>query len=236
MTHPTERTTTRPSRLIALLVLTPLLLGGCKKKSTIGGQRSSAQNAAPAPQRQTQPVPLRPDELNLATGVQFPPERVPTDEGAARAVASLASALSSGDADALKSMLDRPDAAVLDRLVSSGGWDSGADAIKIVRVCTIEKDAGSVRVGLGVQDDHGAYLLGWSGAQERDGWKFSALPIESPPAAKASDLDDVAMTPLKIPQAGSAVAETAPSKAPVDTKKKHRGGGRRPLRTTIGPG
>jgi len=224
------------SLLMMLVLLSPMLIAGCKKKTSLSGGRSNTQSSTPTAQQHTRPVRLTPDELNLAAKVQFPANMVPDDEQAARAVASFASALSTGDSDALASLLDRSDAAVLDRLVASGGWDAGSDAIKVVRVCMVDEDAGSLRLGLGIEDDRGAYLLGWSAALQRDGWKFSALPIESPIASKASDLDGVELINTNIPEPGPVVAETVPTKAPVDTKKK-RSGSRRPARRkSLGPG
>lgn len=222
--------------LMAMVLLTPMLLGGCKKKATLTGRNTNVQDSAPTTRQPTRPARLQPEDLNLAAGVQFPANMIPDDEQAARAIATFASALSTGDSDALASMLDRSDAAVLERLVSTGGWDTGAEAIKVVRVCTIQEDAGSFLLGLGVEDNHGAYLLGWAGALEGDGWKFSALPIVSPPASKASDLDGVAMTNLNIPEPGPVVAETAPARAPVDDQKKRSSGRRRQRRPTLGPG
>lgn len=171
--------------------LSLLVMASCGKK-----EEPAATAPANAPSAQNTPTydtRLRPSDLNLVESVQFPVERIPASEDAARAVAALANAIAQGDADALRGMLGRSDAGVLDFLVSSGDWAESTSNTTVVRVCALEATDNSVRVGLGLEDDTGAYLLGWEGQQSRGVWQFSALPVNSPPAAQASDLDGAAL-------------------------------------------
>lgn len=159
---------------------------GCNK------EEPPQQPVAPTTSQTAQverPQPLRPDQLNLAPGAQFPAERIPVEESPARAIAALVSAFARGDDTTLRNMLDRADVAVLDELIESGSWRDATDATQTVRVCTVETNNGIVRVALGFEDDQGAYLLAFEGVEARGDWKFKSLAIASPPAARASDLD-----------------------------------------------
>lgn len=165
------------------------------------------EEQAPTPQQTTNTAPttpieqprLRPSDLNLAEGVQFPIERIPANESAARAVASLANAIAQGDSEALRSMLDRADVGVLEFLVSTGAWAESTDAATVVRVCALEATDNTMRVGLGIEDPSGAYLLGWRGEESRGAWRFAAIPVASPPAAQASDLDGASLQDMTSP-------------------------------------
>lgn len=225
-----------PAALLLIGLVAASTFAGCKKKaeqSSLHTPRQTTTQSSVA----VRPTRLRPEDLALAPGVQFPAERVPDDEASARAVASLASAIASGDAATLRGMLDSPDAAVLDQLVASGQWAQSAEAISVVRVSVLEGTDAKIQVGLGIQDDRGAYLLGWEGAPARGGWQFHALPVKSPQAARASDLDGASLTELDIPTPEPVVAESAPSRPPTDKNKKNRSrGGQRRRRSTIGPG
>lgn len=177
-----------------------------------------------APTR-TAPAPvasLRPDELNLAPGVQFPAERVPQNPDAARAVAALASAIRTGDVDTLRPMLDPADSAVLDTLVDSGQWADSHMRMTTVRVCALETTDDTVRVGLGIEDDRGAYLIGWNGKPEQGDWRFASLPIKDHPGAKASDLDGASLEEMNIPVAGPSDSQSAPTRPPVETQRRRR--------------
>ncbi|MEM1424395.1 MAG: hypothetical protein AAGH64_10380, partial [Planctomycetota bacterium] len=62
--------------------------------------------------------------------------------------------------------------------------------IVAVRVCIVE-DLGSsaVRVGLGIQEPDGAYLLGWEASRRGDTWEWEAVPVGDPRAPRVAMLD-----------------------------------------------
>lgn len=183
-----------------LMIVGAALQTSCsKEEENTAPPPTTSQGPSTAPPEQPR---LRPDDLNLAEGVQFPIERIPGDESAARAVASLANAIARGDDQALANMLDRPSAGVLDHLVSTGAWSDAVESNQVVRVCALESSNGALRVGLGIEDERGAYLLGWNGQQSRGAWTFSAIPVESPPASTATDLDGASLQDMTPPSAG----------------------------------
>lgn len=225
----------RSRRVALMLAVAALFAVGCgkKKESTAlnGGSRAAPIAPAPAPA----PTRLSPADLGLAQGVQFPAERIPADGDAARAIAALANAIATGDADALDTMLDRADSAVLANLRHSGAWKQATGATKVVRVVSIEPSDAGVRVGLAIEDDAGAYLLGWEGQPSRDGWSFRALPVRSPAAARAGDLDGVKLALMDIPAVRPEAEENAPAPPPVDAKGRGASP-RRPSGGGLGPG
>jgi len=93
-------------------------------------------------------------------------------------------------------MLARDDQVVLSRLERSGGWQRGAESIELVRVCVVNQSGDTCEVGLGVQDDRGAYLLAWRGERSGGGWRFSAMPVSESPSRNVVDLDGAPLTPL----------------------------------------
>jgi len=217
--------------IAAALAASVVFAAGCEKKEShtgLGGRSGSTKAQAAA--RPAPPPPVRaaltPADLQLAPGAQFPAQLIPTDESAARAVAALANAVATGDADALAGMIDRSDAAVLGHLRESGDWDRATDSVT-VRVVAVEPADPGVRVGIAIEDQTGAYLIGWEGAPTRNAWTFRSLPVESPPAARASDLDGVALALMDIPAPGPALDEAAPARPPVNTKPQRRRSGRR---------
>jgi len=211
----------RTSALTAIVSLTALSMIGCKKKA----QSFKSQQAPMASQAQAYSAPsrrLQPSDLGLVQGVEFPVERIPDDADAARAAASLANAIKSGNADALGAMLDPADDAVLEHLVDTGAWGDSAAATQIVRISSIEPAGDTIRIGLALQDDHGAYLLGWQGEHSRGAWQFSSLPVKSQIASRAMDLDGAALEEMNIPVAGPVVKEAEAKRPPVDKNKRAR--------------
>jgi len=224
MTIQTDAARTLGLAALTLACLAPL---ACEKKqpgASLGGRSSSTsapstEPAAPPPP--PAPVALSPADLDLAPGAQFPAQFIPVDESAARAIAALASAIALGDADALAGMIDRADAAVLEHLRETGQWDDATAGVT-VRVVAVEPADPGVRVGLAIQDDAGAYLIGWEGAPARGVWTFRSLPVESPAAARAADLDGAALALMDIPAPGPEIQDAAPTRPPVEENPRGR--------------
>lgn len=175
---------------------------GCEKKETTSSQRGGSQGMAVR-----SPVAPRVNisDLRLHPKVQFPEERIPADPEEAQAVADLASAVASGDADALRALVSPVDATVLGMLVDSGQWSRQVEATQVVRVCVINHPAdGSWQVGLGVQDSLGAFLMGWEASGSGRPWTFASLPIEPRLASSAVELDGVELKLLGLPAARAA--------------------------------
>lgn len=219
MTNP-KRTDNHTRLGLALACLTlPVVLSACGKKEE---QTADSGAYTPAPVAPPPAPRLRPADLGLAPKVQFPAELMPVNEDEARGVASLANAVADGDADALAAMLDRADAALLAELRESGDWESSTAAASAVRVVALESTGASVRVGLAIEDAAGAYLLGWEGTQSRGAWSFRALPVVSPPASKASDLDGVALAEMDVPAVGPVIEDAPPPRPPVNQNRRRR--------------
>lgn len=188
----------RDPGLVALLlgvalVALPLGVAGCGKKA----EEKPKQTYAPPP-----PPPLAPlEDLKMDPRVQFPQSREPSTRALAEGIAKLASAIVSGDEVSLAEMLDDTGNDVLNTLVNSGQWSKETKGIEAVRVCVLnEADGGATcQLGLGVQDEHGAFLLAWSGQRRGDTWVFTPAPLKEIDGAQLAALDDASITPPSLP-------------------------------------
>ncbi|MCA9305830.1 MAG: hypothetical protein KDA16_04825, partial [Phycisphaerales bacterium] len=79
---------------------------------------------------------------------------------------------------------------ILDSLVESGEWEESTKDIEVVRINRVTSggDAGT-EVVLAIQDDEGAYLIGWKVVAVGDAFEFSGIDTPDDRAAKASQLD-----------------------------------------------
>lgn len=214
------------SRQPGLLLLTGaaamcLALTGCEDKSTLskgkGFEQPTQTVEAAAPAEES--APPREEErqapavdalagLDLNPKVEFPEFAEPSSKDIAEAVAELAGAIVEGDSRKLHQMLDTPNQAILDELVESGAWQDSTDSITNIRVCSLEEDGHSIRVGLGVEDRDGAFLLGWSGERVGGGWLFSGIALDTPASALiASELDGGSLAARDIPEPGAIIDE-----------------------------
>lgn len=211
-------------------------VAACEKKESASSQRGGSQGmAVRAPVAPRASV----GDLRLHPKVQFPEERLPEDPEGAQAVADLASAVASGDANALRALLSPSDATVLGMLVESGQWTRQADATQVVRVCVINHPAdGSWQVGLGVQDSLGAFLMGWEASTGGDPWTFASLPIEPRFAQSAVELDGAELKLLAMPAARPVVdpgLRPAEQKKGEDDKKSEADPGKPPTPGGLSP-
>ncbi len=232
-----------------------LALTGCEDKSGLskGGNMESPAPVAAAPKPAEESAPPRQEErrapdvdalagLDLNPKVEFPRFNEPSSKDIAEAVAALAGAIAEGDSRGLHQMLDSPNQAILDDLVESGVWQDSTGSITNIRICSLEEDGQSLRVGLGVEDREGAYLLGWSGERIGGGWLFSGIALDTPASAMtASELDGGSLAAREIPEPGAIIDEefdpTINDPRRGDDNRRRRGsrrggggGGRRGLR------
>lgn len=201
-----------PALLTASLLVT---LGACGKK-----EEAKPKSSGSGGMRSVESAPARASASNLRMHpkVQFPDERLPNSQEAAQAIADLASAIASGSADGLDALVSPADRLVLDMLVSSGEWKRRSDAVKVVRVCVYqEPTTGTLQVGLGVENDEGAFLMGWGGTGVADKWSFANLPIEPRLAQEAVGLDGAELKMLGLPSGIPAPDSTI---KPDDAKKE----------------
>jgi|GEM_PF-4361825 len=225
-----------------LLVTT---LAGCGKKggkmqgragsqhtetaTEIAPEQAKAPEQAPAPERHAERNALK--GLDLDPKVSFPKINEPTSRDVAGAVAALAAAIAEGDSRALHPMLDEPNQAILDELVESGVWQSSTESITKVRVCTLEEDGETLNVGLGIEDEDGAYLLGWTGKHVGGGWLFSGIALDTPAEAMtAVELDGGSLASRDLPELGAIIDDTFDPTANDprrEGKNRRRRGGRR---------
>ncbi len=187
---------------LALAILAGASLSACEKKK-----------APPPPPPPPPPVAAAPDwtleDIKMDPRVQFPESRTPSTRELAQSVADLASAIITGNDTEMSSLLDPIDHAVMSDLVSSGGWKDGTSGIEAVRVCVLEEGEGknSCRLGLGVQDKMGAYLLAWTGSASGEDWMFQGLAIVPQLADRVATLDGVAMVEPTIDTSAPVVVE-----------------------------
>lgn len=134
-----------------------------------------------------------------------------------KAAADLANALSKGDDQAMALLLGRRDRSVLADLVRSGEWKSQTGAIEVVRVCTLTIEDGKGRLGLGVQDSGGAYLLAFEAENQGGSWVFAGLAAEPRSAAAARDLDGAELK-VRTATAGPAVTKPASDRPKPDSE------------------
>lgn len=177
-------------------------LAGCEKKK-----------APPPPPPPPAPVAVAPtwslEDIAMDPRVQFPENRTPSTRELAEAIAKLATAIITGNDRDMTTLLDPIDHAVMSDLVSSGGWTDGTTGIEAIRVCVLEEGEGKTtcRLGLGVQDKLGAYLLAWSGASGGGQWTFQGLAIVPQFAERVAALDGASMIEPSVDVSAPVIVE-----------------------------
>ncbi len=151
--------------------------------------------------------------------VQFPQSHAPADRTLAEATIRFASALAKGDAKEFGSMLDPGAKAILEELVSSGGWAEQTKKIEQVRVVSLsntgEEKPASASVGLAVQVPGQAFLLGWTGTRVGEAWMFKNAWADGATKARASEFDGASVGG----SAASAPSESEPTSAAPTARK-----------------
>ncbi len=218
------RTLTRAGLSLAA-VAAMLVLAGCPKEEA----------PVAAPVVSAPPPPPDPWEgITLAAKVEFPKEKGPSDANLLRAAVDLANALAKGDDAAMMPLLSRRDQSVLKDLAERGEWKTQTANLELVRVCALSVEDGKAKLGLGVQDKAGAYLLAFEGENAGGSWTFSGLAIEPKTARAAADLDGVELKVRPITVAAAAAAPTpapkpedAPPEEPSSSPSSSSGGPQR---------
>ncbi|MDX2114782.1 MAG: hypothetical protein SFZ24_04065 [Planctomycetota bacterium] len=221
---------TNPNKLIvAGLIAGALALSGCGKSES--SPQSSSQGAGSPGGASMgemdfgEPAPSRPApslaQLKLHEKVQFPEERFPQSDEAKLAVAAFANSLAAGDMAGLTKRLSARDQAVLQTLVDSGQWEHHLETLKVVRVCVLSESGGAFQLGLGVEDDKGAYLTAWEATGSGDEWTFSSLSIDPRLGIVAADLDGAEIKLFSLEAVEEQLASAAPAAPePVPDEKK----------------
>ncbi len=194
--------------VIGLAAASPLV--GCKKKK-----------AAPPPPPPP-PPPADPfDGLSLDPRVQFPEERNPASPEMAQAVADVANALASGNGGEMRGLLGEGSSGMLTYLLDNGQWKDATASIEIVRVCVLEKvNDSSIRVGYGIQDASGAYLIALSGSNTSGDWVFEGSPVEWLTGSVASEFDGSSLPMPMLAQAAEEYVPPAPEKEEDDSRNR----------------
>ncbi len=191
-------------------------LSGCGKKE------EAPPLPAPVATRVADPM----DGITLHEKVQWPDKYKPATAAQAQAVAALANALASGDAERAKGVLEPADRDLLADMIALGEWTSQTSGIEAVRVCVLREseDKASLILGLGVQDGLGAYILAWNGNNAADPITFAGMAIQPVTASAVAMLDDA---PLNPPVIAAAAVETkiAQTVNPADLASASSGGG-----------
>jgi hypothetical protein len=187
---------------LTLAVMAGSMLTACEKKK-----------APPPPPPPPAPVAVGPDwtleDIAMDPRVQFPENRTPSTRELAEAIAQLATAIITGNDRDMTDLLDPIDHAVMSDLVSTGGWKDGTTGIEAVRVCVLEEGEGKTtcRLGLGVQDPLGAYLLAWTGASSDGRWTFQGLAIVPQIADRVAALDGASLIEPAIDTTAPVIVE-----------------------------
>lgn len=128
--------------------------------------------------------------------LQFPQEQGPVSESLARAIITLATGFAKGDAQIVKSLLDRQSSAIIDELLASGGWEEGTSKVEGIRVVFVSPDAlqnsepAEANVVFAIQEPGAAYVLAWSGKPSNTGWRFKAMPSTGQTRTRAAMWDN----------------------------------------------
>jgi len=196
--------------------------GESEPERNSAAQSPTASRPAPAPAPTPEPVDVQ--RLIEHPAVQFPTSQAPTDESLAQAVVDLATAIASGDTQAMRRLLEPSAQAVLDHLLETGQWQSATSGLETVRVSSLQVEGQSARVGLGIEDPEGAYLLAWEARSAGGGWTFTGLAVPNAAAATAAELDGVSLVPASVPTAGSEqdAGESAPQQQPGQTEPQRQ--------------
>ncbi len=211
----------------ALALVSAALLAGCEKKKP-----------PPPPPPPPPPAPTVPDKVDVQAllqehhsdaRVQFPDDNAPTDRTLAEGVILLANALAKGDSGAMRDMLDQSGKAVLDELVSNGGWEESTkkiEAVRIVRLLQEGYERPPATLATAIQDPDGAYVLVWKAQPTEDSYVFSPQLAADGVKARASEWDDQEVTGslgLELGFGGEAADGAAPEGAPEEeTPEKQR--------------
>jgi hypothetical protein len=187
--------------LSAALLLLPLV-ASCSKEEPppppVSESTSSnfQENQFTAPR----PEPQRPT-IELAQGVTFPETLIPSDEPLAQSIATLASALKTGDVQSMSTVLTKQSQSVLNSLVETGQWAKATQRIQQVRIVTVTDASDAPQVGIGIQESGQAYLLAWEGSMNDGLWQFDGLAIEPRTVESIDQLDGTLLALRALPSA-----------------------------------
>ncbi len=179
----------------------------------------------PPPPPVAPPPPPDPSEAlrRLDSNVQFPEENLPSSLDVAEAIVAFANTFKGGDRDEVASVLSPASQDDMRTMITAREWAKIMERVEAVRVCVVE-DFGSseVRLGLGIQEPDGAYLLGWEGSKVGGAWQWEAVAVGDPRAARVAQLDANA---LPAPEATDDGAGVSTPGAPADDSNDNNDGG-----------
>lgn len=166
----------------ALAASAALMSSGCGEEEPAPPQEE--QQSAPPPQPRFQW-----SDVSKDVRVQYAPGTAPSDTRLGEALASFASSLARGDAEAFRGHLTPTAGETLDALIASGDWDEQTAGIEAVRLTYVLDQGGSAEIGLAVRDGEGMYLLGWFAEDYGDAWRFSGIDVQQPPVESLEGYD-----------------------------------------------
>ncbi len=208
----------------AVILMTPT---GCNDSEP--QQAAAPAPVMPAPAPRIDPL----DNLDMDPRVQFPESRTPQTKAFAQAVATLATAIATGDSDQMDAMLDPSARAVLEKLRASGSWSEQTAGVETVRVVAIEETEDVGKVALAIQDPAGAYALAWDAKNVGDQWLFTGLKLaeDNLIASRASEFDGLTLSeaslPELLPEPPPLPAADADDRSPNKKRAKKRSGSKR---------
>lgn len=174
--------TTRSSVVMTGLLAVGMFVAAC-------GESAPPPSPPPPP---PPPPPADPADalFDLDPGVQFPQENLPGTLEAAEAIVAFANAFGAGERDAVLRMLTPASRADLQALIPPREWADQFEHVEAIRICIVEDLGSTVRVGIGVQEPDGAYLLGWRALRNGDEWSWQAVPVRDIEAPSVAMLDN----------------------------------------------
>lgn len=158
------------------------------------GVSSGCGKEEPPPAPPPPPAVVRVDPMagiSLDPRVQWPDDREAWTPELAEAIADLANSIAKGDLDTMQAVLGPLGRRVFAITFGEDTQAISRDGLEAVRVCVLhELEDGQAELGLGVQDETGAYLTGWIGREDGAGrWVFEPAPCASVTAERVSLLD-----------------------------------------------
>lgn len=129
--------------------------------------------------------------VRLDARVQWPDDREAWSPELAEAIADLANGIVNGDVELMRSALGSQGRRVLSIAMSDDDGGFAGGKIEAVRICVLHRlEDGGAELGIGIQDEDGAYLTGWIGREDAGGqWVFDGAACKPFPSERVSMLD-----------------------------------------------
>lgn len=174
-------------RSLCILPACGVLISGVALTSGCG--KEEPPPAPPPPRAVVKVDPMA--NVRLDSRVQWPDAKEAWSPELAEAIADLANGIVKGDVELVRGALGNQGRRVLSIAMSDGDSGFMGGKIEAVRISVLHKlEDGAAELGIGIQDEDGAYLTGWIGREDSSGrWVFDGAPCMPFPSERVSMLD-----------------------------------------------